>query len=129
MKRSKAKESGLDQFLRESMEEDEQFRALFLAEVMKLPISSQLKALRNFSGISQIALSKKTKLAQSEVARLEGAGANPRAKTLERIAKGLGARVEIIPEKLLPFLAAQQLRAEGDAYFTRVALKAVAATA
>lgn len=129
MKRSKAKESGLDQFLRESMEDDEQFRALFLAEVMKLPISSQLRALRNLSGISQVALSKKTKLAQSEVARLEGVGANPRAKTLERMAKGLGAKVEIIPEKILPFLAAQQLRAEGEVYFTRIALNKAAAAA
>lgn len=126
MKISKRVESGLDNFLRESMEEDEQFRTLFLTEVMKLPISSQLRALRNFRGISQVMLSKKTKLAQSEVARLEGVGANPRVRTLERMTKGLGARVEIIPEKLLPFIAAQQLRAEGDIYFTRIALNNVA---
>ena len=111
------------------MEEDEQFRTLFLTEVMKLPISSQLRALRNFRGISQVMLSKKTKLAQSEVARLEGVGANPRVRTLERMTKGLGARVEIIPEKLLPFIAAQQLRAEGDAYFTRIALNKAASPA
>lgn len=115
-------ESGLDRFLHESLAEDEQFRALFLAEVMKLPVSSQIRALRNLKGLSQVAVSKKTKLAQSEIARLEKVGANPRAKTLERIARGLGARVEIIPEKLLPFLAAQQQRAEGEAYFGRVAL-------
>lgn len=129
MKRSKRKESGLDKFLSESMEEDEQFRALFLAEVMKLPVSGQLRALRNLRGLSQVVLSKRTKLAQSEVARLEGAGANPRAKTLERIAKGLGARVELIPEKLLPFLGAQQLRAEGEAYFNKIALPAEAVAA
>lgn len=124
MKRHARKESGLDKFLRESMEEDEQFRTLFLGEVMKLPIASQLRALRNFRGLSQLALSKRTKLAQPEVARLEKAGANPRAKTLERLAKGLGARVEIVPELIVPFLAAQQLRAQGEAYFERVALSA-----
>ncbi len=118
------KGSGLDKFLRESLVQDEQFRALFLAEVMKLPVSSQLRALRGLRGFSQVAVSKKTKLAQSEIARLEKAGANPRTKTLERIAKGLGARVEIIPEKLVPFLAAQQQRAEGEAYFNRIALPA-----
>lgn len=122
MKPVKSKQSGLDKFLTESMEEDEQFRTLFLAEVMKLPISSQLRALRNFRGLSQSALSKRTKLVQPEVARLESAGANPRARTLERLAKGLGARVEIIPESLLPFLGAQQLRAQGEAYFKRVAM-------
>lgn len=56
-------------------------------------------------------------------------GANPRAKTLERMAKGLGAKVEIIPEKILPFLAAQQLRAEGEVYFTRIALNKAAPAA
>ena len=120
------KESGLDNFLRESIEEDEQFRALFFAEAMSLPIASQLRLLRKFRGLSQVKLSKKTKLAQSEVARLESAGSNPRAKTLERLAKGLGAKIEIIPEKMIPFLAAQQLRLEGEAYFNRIALPAAA---
>ncbi|MDE2141481.1 MAG: helix-turn-helix transcriptional regulator [Elusimicrobia bacterium] len=122
MNHAKPKQSGLDKFLLESMAEDEQFRTLFLAEVMKLPISSQLRALRNFRGLSQLALSKRTKLVQPEVARLESAGANPRARTLERLAKGLGARVEIIPENLLPFVGAQQLRAQGEEYFNRVAV-------
>lgn len=122
MNHAKSKQSGLDKFLQESMEQDPQFRTLFLTEVMKLPISSQLRALRNFRGLSQSALSKLTKLVQPEVARLESAGANPRARTLERLAKGLGARVEIIPENLLPFLGAQQLRAQGEAYFKRVAV-------
>ncbi|TBR21434.1 XRE family transcriptional regulator [bacterium] len=122
MRRTKRTESGLDKFLHESMREDEAFRTLFLGEVMKLPITSQLRALRNFRGLSQLALSKRTKLAQPEVARLEKAGANPRARTLERLAKGLGARIEILPEPLIPFLAAQQIRVQGEAYFKRVAL-------
>lgn len=124
MRRTKRPESGLDKFLRESMAEDEGFRTLFLGEVMKLPIASQLRALRNFRGLSQLALSKRTKLAQPEVARLEKAGANPRARTLERLAKGLGARVEVIPEAVIPLLAAQQIRGQGEAYFGRVALSA-----
>lgn len=35
MRRTKRRESGLDKFLRESMAEDKQFRALFLAEAAK----------------------------------------------------------------------------------------------
>lgn len=122
MKRGKGRESGLDKFLRESIAEDEQFRTLFLGEVMKLPVASQLRALRNFRGLSQLALSKRVRLVQPEVARLESPGSNPRARTLERLAKGLGARVEIIPEQLIPFLATQQIRAHGETYFERVAL-------
>lgn len=122
MRSTKRKESGLDNFLRESMEGDEQFRSLYLGEVMKLPVASQIRALRNFRGLSQLALSKRTKLVQPEVARLESPGSNPRARTLERLAKGLGARVEIIPEQLIPFLATQQIRAQGESYFERVAL-------
>jgi transcriptional regulator with XRE-family HTH domain len=124
MNRPKRKESGLDKFLRDGMEDDEQFRALFLEEVMKLPVASQLRVWRNFSGMSQLALSKKTKLVQPEVARLEKTGANPRTSTLERMAKGLGARVEIIPEQAIPFIGAQQVRSQGEAYFEHVALQA-----
>ncbi len=47
MGRVKRKESGLDKFLRESMAEDRQFRAIFLAEAKKLPRRLQKRVLRN----------------------------------------------------------------------------------
>lgn len=116
------KESGFAKFLARSLSEDPQARVLFLSELMNAPIASQLRLLRHFRGLSQVELSRKVKLAQPEFARLEKKGANPRADTLEKIAKGLGARVELIPETLIPFIAARQLRAHGEAYFLRVAL-------
>ncbi len=125
MSADKRKESGLDKFLRESMEEDEQFKSLFLGQVMKLPVSTQLRVLRNFRGLSQMALAKKTRVVQPEVARIENANSNPRASTLERMAKGLGARVEILPEGMLPLVASQQIRAQGEQYFGHVMVRGV----
>ena len=124
MSGKKRKESGLDNFLRESMKEDAEFRTLFFAEAMKLPIPTQIRVLRNFQGLSQMALSKRTRLVQPEIARLEKQGSNPRIQTLERLAKGLGARVELVPERLLPHMAAEQVRDQGEAYFAGVAMAA-----
>lgn len=124
MKGGKRKESGLDKFLRESMEEDEEFKSLFLAQVLELPVSTQLRVLRNFRGLSQAALSKKTRIVQPEVARIERADSNPKARTLERLAKGLGARVEIVPENVIPLVAAQQIRTQGEDYFDNVTVRA-----
>ncbi len=47
VRRTKRRESGLDKFLRESMSEDKQFRALFLAEAKKLPQPTRTRVLRN----------------------------------------------------------------------------------
>lgn len=124
MRVGKRKESGLDKFLRESMAEDEEFKSLFLAQVMELPVSTQLRVLRNFRGLSQAALSKKTRIVQPEVARIERADSNPKARTLERMAKGLGARVEIVPLNVIPLVAAQQIRTQGEDYFDNVTVRA-----
>lgn len=124
MRTGKRKESGLDKFLRESMEDDEEFKSLFLAQVMELPVSTQLRVLRNFRGLSQAALSKKTRIVQPEVARIERADSNPKARTLERMAKGLGARVEIVPLNVIPLVAAQQVRTQGEDYFDNVTVRA-----
>ena len=124
MRVGKRKESGLDKFLRESMDEDEEFKSLFRAQVMELPVSTQLRVLRNFCGLSQAALSKKTRIVQPEIARIERADSNPKARTLERMAKGLGARVEIVPLNVIPLVAAQQIRTQGEDYFDNVTVRA-----
>ena len=49
MSRTKRKESGLDKFMRESMAEDKQFRALFLAEAVKLPAATRHRLNRHSS--------------------------------------------------------------------------------
>ena len=48
MRRTKRRKSGLDKFLKESMAEDPRFRALFFAEVKKLPHPTRTRVLRNF---------------------------------------------------------------------------------
>ncbi|MDD5655667.1 MAG: helix-turn-helix domain-containing protein [Elusimicrobia bacterium] len=121
-RQAKPRKSGLAKYLESSLRKDPRARVLFFAELMKAPVSSQLRLLRHFRGLSQVKLSRKVKLLQPEIVRLEREGSNPRTSTLERVAVGLGARVELVPEKLLPFLAAQQLRAQGQAYFQRIAL-------
>ena len=120
--RTRRRKSGLARYLESSLAKDPHARVLFFAEVMKAPISSQLRLLRHFLGLSQVELSRKVKLKQPEIVRLERAGSNPRASTLEKVAAGLGARVELIPASLLPFIAGQRLRALGEAYFQRIAL-------
>lgn len=124
MRRAMKKESGFAKYLRRTLQKDEPGRLMFFAEVMKAPLASQLRLLRHFRGLSQMAVAKRMKLGQGEIARLEGSGSNPRADTLERMAKGLGARVEILPEQVLPFMTAQQIRAQGDEYFGHVTARA-----
>lgn len=119
--RIKTKESGFSKYLSHALKKDKQARTLFFAELMKEPVTVQLKILRHFRGFSQLKLSRKVKLAQPEVARLERIESNPRARTLERVAKGLGAQLEIIPQGMLAFIATQQLRAQGELYFYSIA--------
>ena len=88
---------------------------------MKAPIATQLRLLRHFRGLTQLQLSRTVGVLQPEIVRIERSDCNPRASTLEKVAAGLGARVELIPEKMLPFIAAGQLRARGEAYFQNVA--------
>lgn len=117
MKRTTAKESGFSKYLRRTLEKDEQARTMFFVEVTKAPLASQLRLLRHFRGLTQTAVAKRMQLKQSEIARLEGSDSNPRASTLERMAKGLGARVEILPEQMLPWFATGQITAQGEAHF------------
>ncbi len=81
----------------------------FLAEQLKDPevkveydalesefeIKRALIKARNVSGITQQELSKRTGINQSDISKLEQGKGNPSLKTLQRLAEGLGMRMEI----------------------------------
>ena len=50
---------------------------------------------RNEEGITQAELAKRTGIAQSELSKIETGEANPSLKRINRIAKGLGRKVQI----------------------------------
>ena len=81
----------------------------FLAEQLKDPevkveydalesefeIKRALIKARSVSGITQQELSKRTGINQSDISKLEQGKGNPSLKTLQRLAEGLGMRMEI----------------------------------
>ncbi len=50
---------------------------------------------RNEEGITQAELAKRTGIAQSELSKIETGEANPSLRRINRIAKGLGRKVQI----------------------------------
>ena len=50
---------------------------------------------RKSSGLTQKQLSERTGIAQSDISKLESGNGNPSLRTLERLAKGMGMRVQI----------------------------------
>jgi uncharacterized protein len=57
--------------------------------------STLLRAARQRAGLTQAELAGRAGLSQAEVARLERAGSNPTAATLERILRATGHRLEL----------------------------------
>ena len=57
--------------------------------------STLLRTARRRAGLTQAQLGDRAGLSQAEVARLERAGANPTAATLERLLRAAGHRLEV----------------------------------
>lgn len=57
---------------------------------------------RKSSGLTQKQLSERTGIAQSDISKLESGNGNPSMRTLERLAKGMGMRVQIEFKPLKP---------------------------
>ena len=57
---------------------------------------------RKSSGLTQKQLSERTGIAQSDISKLESGNGNPSLRTLERLAKGMGMRVQIEFKPLKP---------------------------
>lgn len=59
--------------------------------------SQALRWARLHAGLSQRALSVRTRIPQSTIARIEADGVDPRFNTLERLLQGCGCEMEVAP--------------------------------
>jgi uncharacterized protein len=57
--------------------------------------STLLRSARRHAGLTQVPLAQRAGLSQAEVARLERAGSNPTAATLERLIGATGHRLDL----------------------------------
>jgi transcriptional regulator with XRE-family HTH domain len=57
--------------------------------------SALLRTARHRAGLTQVQLAQRAGLSQGEVARLERAGSNPTAATLERLVRATGHRLDL----------------------------------
>jgi transcriptional regulator with XRE-family HTH domain len=57
--------------------------------------SALLRSARHRAGLTQVELARRADLSQAEVARLERAGSNPTAATLERLVRATGHRLDL----------------------------------
>ncbi len=58
-------------------------------------VAVQLTEAREKSGMTQKQLSQKTKIAQGDISKIERSNANPSISTLNRLAEGMGMRLEV----------------------------------
>ncbi|MDD6325993.1 MAG: helix-turn-helix transcriptional regulator [Lachnospiraceae bacterium] len=58
-------------------------------------VAVQLAEAREKSGMTQKQLSQKTKIAQGDISKIERGNANPSLSTLNRLAEGMGMRLEV----------------------------------
>lgn len=52
---------------------------------------------RSAAGLTQSELARRVGVSQPAIARLESAGANPRLRTLDRVVRACGRRLEVVP--------------------------------
>ncbi|MCD7772007.1 MAG: helix-turn-helix domain-containing protein [Oscillospiraceae bacterium] len=81
-------------FLAEQLK-DPEVKAEYDALESEFEIKRALINARNVSGITQQELSKRTGINQSDISKLEQGKGNPSLRTLQRLAEGLGMRMEI----------------------------------
>ena len=58
-------------------------------------VGMELVRMRRKRGITQVALSEATDIAQADISRLENGSGNPTVYTLQRLAQGMGCRLKI----------------------------------
>jgi DNA-binding XRE family transcriptional regulator len=97
---------GFDHYVDTTFKKDPQLKLAYLAELAQEPITTQVSILRRRLGMTQEELAKRMHVRQSNIARLERKGENPTAQMIARIAKALGCRVLLVPEKELGHLIA-----------------------
>lgn len=81
-------------FLAEQLK-DPEIRAEYNALEPEFSLMQAMIDARKSSGLTQKQLSERTGIAQSDISKLESGNSNPSLRTLERLAKGMGMRVQI----------------------------------
>ncbi len=84
---------------REGLEEqlkDPEFKAEYEALEPEYQLISAMIRAREEQHLSQRQLSEKTGIAQADISRIETGDANPTLKTLQKIAHGLGMKLELV---------------------------------
>ena len=84
----------LDTYVAEQME-DPAFRAEWEAMQPEYEIKRALIEARTGAGLTQKELSDKTGITQGDISKLENGAGNPSIKTLQRLAHGMGMRLQL----------------------------------
>lgn len=80
--------------LRELLENPE-FKRQWEEDEPEREVLHAIAKLRSEQGLTQTELAKRTGIKQGELSKLENGKANPTLETLQKIAKGLGMRLEL----------------------------------
>lgn len=88
-------------FLAEQLK-DPEIRAEYDALEPEFSLMQAMIDARKSSGLTQKQLSERTGIAQSDISKLESGNGNPSLRTLERLAKGMGMRIQIEFKPLKP---------------------------
>lgn len=88
-------------FLAEQLK-DPEIRAEYDALEPEFSLMQAMIDARKSSGLTQKQLSERTGIAQSDISKLESGNGNPSLRTLERLARGMGMRVQIEFKPLKP---------------------------
>ena len=86
--------SKFNDFLNEQLQ-DPEVRAEYEALEPEFSIMQAMIDARKSSGMTQKQLSEKTGIAQADISKLESGSANPSLRTLQRLAAGMGMRINI----------------------------------
>ena len=81
-------------FLKEQLKAPE-LKAEYDALEPEFAIIQAMINARKTAGLTQKQLAERTGIAQADISRLENGNANPSLKTLQRLAKGMGMRMQI----------------------------------
>ncbi len=87
--------TNFDDFLADQLR-DPEVKAEWDALETEFSIMQAMIDARRQAGLTQKQLSERTGIAQSDISKLESGNGNPSLKTLQRLASGLGMRLEIV---------------------------------
>ena len=86
--------NSFNDFLKEQLK-DPELKAEYNALAPEYAIKQALIEARKSSGLTQQQLSERTGIAQCDISKLERGNANPSLRTLQRLAKGMGMRLNL----------------------------------